>query len=133
MRGVRQYEGGEEVRQMAVAAPLVVGEAHDLALLFGNQLVAPGEAQKQFGAALVREAGKDRAGERDLAVAQPKFAAGGQAVDAPALLRDQRRVHEKSQDQIFEVLLTSIGEPQIRNDRDFILIDRKSTRLNSSH
>src|SRR3546814_17758832 len=96
MRGVRQYEGGEEVRQMAVAAPLVVGEAHDLALLFGNQLVAPGEAQKQFGAALVREAGKDRAGERDLAVAQPKFAAGGQAVDAPALLRDQRRVHEKS-------------------------------------
>src|SRR3546814_9359432 len=90
--------------------------AHDLALLFGNQLVAPGEAQKQFGATLVREAGKDRAGERDLAVAQPKFAAGGQAVDAPALLRDQRRVHEKSQDQIFEVLITSIGEPPIRNE-----------------
>src|SRR3546814_8131216 len=86
------------------SSDLVVGEAHDLALLFGNQLVAPGEAQKQFGAALVREAGKDSAGERDLAVAQPKFAAGGQAVDAPALLRDQRRVQ-----------------------------DRKSTRLTSSH
>src|SRR3546814_9684175 len=70
MRGVRQYEGGEELRHVAGAAPLVVGEAHDLALLFGNQLVAPGEAQKQFGAALVREAGKDRAGERDLAVAR---------------------------------------------------------------
>src|SRR3546814_6150307 len=46
------------------------------------------------------------------------------AVDAPALLRDQGRVHKKSQDQSFEFLLTSIGEPQSRNDRDFILMGR---------
>src|SRR3546814_17052257 len=91
------------------SSDLVVGEAHDLALLFGNQLVAPGEAQKQFGAALVREAGKDRAGERALAVAQPKFAADGQPVDPPAPLRAQRRVHAKRQDRICAGLPTSMA------------------------
>src|SRR3546814_4105082 len=92
--------------------------AHDLALLFGNQLVAPGEAQKQFGAALVREAGKDRAGERDLAVAQPKFAAGGQAVDAPALLRDQRRRSEEHTSELQSLMRISYAVFCLKNKKN---------------